>query len=194
MRRAVTVAAAAALAAALLAGCSTGTDAVNQGAGSSNRYVAGNGTTTTVAADRRSAGPTITGTQLDGTPFRLADLKGQVVVLNFWASWCAPCRVEARDLESVYRQTKASGVRFVGVDVKDEKDSALAFQRTFKISYPSLYDRNDRVALALKGAPPSSLPFSVVLDRLGRVAVVIRRSLRAVELLPVVRQVAAEAA
>jgi len=183
-----------AVAAALLTGCSTGTNAVDPGAGSSNGFVAGNGTTTTLAADRRDAAPKIAGTFLDGAKFRLADLRGKVVVLNFWASWCAPCRVEAPDLEAVYRQTKASGVEFVGVNVRNEKDSALAFQRTFHVSYPSLYDRSDRVALQLRGAPPNSLPFTVVLDRRGRIAVVIRRSVRAAELLPVVRQVATETA
>jgi len=188
------VAAALGLSGVLLAGCSTGANAVDQGAGSSNRYVAGNGTTTTLAPGHRDTGVQITGTLLDGGKFALSDLRGQVVVLNFWASWCPPCRVEARDLESVYQQTKSAGVHFVGVDVRDNKDSALAFERTFGISYPSLYDRSDRIALQLKGAPPGSLPFTVVLDRQGRIAVVIRKSLRAVELLPVVRQVAAESA
>ena len=193
-RRAVAAAVGSALAGGLLAGCSTGTNAVDQGAGSGNRYVAGNGKTTSVAAADRHDAAQITGTTLEGRSFRLSSLRGQVVVLNFWASWCAPCRAEAGDLESVSRQTKASGVAFVGVDVRDQHDSAMAFQRTFHVSYPSLYDRSDRVALQLKGAPPNSTPFTVVLDRRGRIAVVIRRSVRAAELLPVVRQVAAEAA
>jgi len=178
--------------AALLAACATGKNAVDPAARSGNRYVAGNGTTTSLAAGHRNAAPKIAGTFLDGSKFRVGDLTGKVVVLNFWASWCPPCRVEAPDLESVSQQTKASGVRFIGVNVRDSRDSASAFQRTFKITYPSLYDQSDRVALQIKGAPPNSLPFTVVLDRQGRIAVVIRRSVRAAELLPIVRQVATE--
>jgi len=178
--------------AALLAACATGKNAVDPAARSGNRYVAGNGTTTSLASGHRSAAPKIAGTFRDGSKFHLGDLTGKVVVLNFWASWCPPWRVEAPDLESVSQQTKASGVRFIGVNVRDSRDSASAFQRTFKITYPSLYDQSDRVALQIKGAPPNSLPFTVVLDRHGRIAVVIRRSIRAAELLPIVRQVATE--
>src|SRR4051812_20998247 len=74
--------------------------------------------------------PPIQGTTVDGRPLKLADYKGKVIVVNFWASWCAPCRAEAPTLQKVYDETKASGVQFVGVDVKDARDNALAFSRT----------------------------------------------------------------
>lgn len=191
MRRQVAAAGALSLT-LVLAGCATGASAVDQGATSGNRYVAGDGTARIIPPAKRHAGPRLTGTMLDGGAFDLGHLRGQVVVFNFWGSWCAPCRAEARDLESVYRQTKDFRVQFVGVDVKDEKDSAHAFQRTFAITYPSLFDPAGRVALQFRDVPPSSIPTTLVLDRHGRVAGVIRRSVRADELLPIVRQVAAE--
>src|SRR4051812_27606106 len=101
--------------AVLLAGCA-GTQASQSGTGGGDsRYVAGDGSSQVIkAADRRQA-PQVRGTTLDGRPFDLAGFKGKVVVVNFWASWCAPCRGEAPALEQVYAERKAKGVEFVGV-------------------------------------------------------------------------------
>ncbi len=173
-------------------GCSTGTDAVDQAAGSSNRFVAGDGTVQVLSTSDRKAAPAVSGKLLDGTEFALADLRGKVVVVNFWGSWCAPCRAEAADLDSVYGQTKASGVAFVGVNVKDKLSSAQAFQRTKKVSYPSLYDRTGRIALQFRDTPPNSIPATLVLDRQGRVAALFRKAVTAAELQPVVATIAAE--
>lgn len=175
-----------------LAGCSTGTDAVDQAAGSSNRYVAGDGTVHIVKAADRKAAPRVQGTLLNDESFDLRDLRGSVVVVNFWGSWCAPCRAEADDLETVYGQTKGSKVAFVGVNVKDKRSSALAFQRTKKITYPSLYDRTGRIALQFRDTPPNSIPATLVLDRQGRVAVLFRKAVTAAELQPIVATIAAE--
>lgn len=185
---------AAALLGCALSSCATGTDAVDQAAGSSNRFVAGDGTVRTIAAAQRRPAPHVTGTLLDGRAFDLRDLRGNVVVINFWGSWCAPCRVEAPDLEAVYQQTARSGVRFVGVNVKDLRSSALAFERTFHVTFPSLYDRAGRVAQQFRDTPPNAIPATMVIDRRGRVAALFRKSLRSDELLPVVQHVAAEAA
>jgi thiol-disulfide isomerase/thioredoxin len=181
------------LAAALLSSCSSaGNDAVDQAAGGQRRFVAGDGSRTEFRPGDRGDAVTLTGELLDSAPFDVASLRGKVVVLNFWGSWCAPCRAEADDLEAVYQQHKPDGVEFVGVNVKDSRDSAEAFERSFAVTYPSLFDPGMRVALKLRKTPPNAIPATVVLDRAGRVAVVIRSPMLREELEPVVAKVLAE--
>jgi len=178
--------------AAVLAACSSGKDAVDPDAGGQQRFVAGSGTVSEFAPADRDAAPRVTGELLDGKKFDLADHRGKVVVFNFWGSWCAPCRAEADDLQAVATATKASGVEFVGVNVKDSRDNAVAFERTFKITYPSLFDQGMRVALKFRKTPPNAIPATVVVDREGRVAVVLRKPLLREDLQPVVERIAAE--
>jgi thiol-disulfide isomerase/thioredoxin len=120
--------------------------------------------------DDRDPSPSLSGTTLDGASLDTAALRGKVVVLNFWASWCAPCRAEARNLNEVYAQTHASGVEFVGVDIKDLKTAAQAFQRQLKVPYPSLFDDTGVLLLRFRGQAPQNPPTTLVLDRQGRVA------------------------
>jgi thiol-disulfide isomerase/thioredoxin len=151
-----------------LAGCA-GASAVQSGpGGADSRYVAGSAGTE-VIKDRKPA-PSVAGTTLDGKRLDLADYKGEIVVVNFWASWCAPCRAEAPSLEKIYQEGKASGVRFVGIDIKDGRDNAQAFTRTFQITYPSLYDQAGRIALSFRGIPPNAVPSTLIIDRRGNVA------------------------
>jgi thiol-disulfide isomerase/thioredoxin len=112
----------------------------------------------------------VRGSLLDGTAFDLRQWSGDVVVVNFWSSNCAPCRSEARALEAVYRETKPKGVRFLGVDIRDNRALAEAFVRGHHITYPSLDDQSDLVALQFPGLPPNATPSTVVLDRQGRIA------------------------
>jgi len=174
-----------------LAGC-TGPAAVETGAGAAAGQVADDGSSTTWRRGERPAAPAVTGELLDGRPFDLADLRGKVVVLNFWGSWCAPCRAEAPALQAVHTATKASGVQFVGVNVRDSRDKATAFERKFGITYPSLFDDSGRVALRFRDTPPSRVPATILLDRQGRVAAVYRTPLLQEDLQPVVERLAAE--
>ena len=182
-----------------LAGCATEQEAALGAAGGGSDageglgYISGSGSLTSVPADEREEPTAVSGVTLDDEPFDVADLRGEVVVLNFWASWCPPCRAEAAALESVAGATASDGVQFVGVNVKDKKSSALAFQRAQETPYPSVYDQPGRVALAFRGVlPPNALPSTLVLDREGRVAARFLGAVTSEQLLPVVQAVAAE--
>jgi len=160
------VLAAAGLAAAGLAACSA---APSQPAGTS--FVAGDGVVTLVAPQDRQSPVAVSGATLEGSRLDLTTLRGAPVVLNVWGSWCAPCRREAPTLEAAKQKLEPQGVRFVGVDTReDDAAQALAFQRRYGISYPSLVD-DGGLLLALRGAvPPSSIPSTLVLDAQGRIA------------------------
>ncbi|MGW0432520.1 TlpA disulfide reductase family protein [Micromonospora sp. NPDC003197] len=132
------------------------------------------------------------GELLDGSRYDLNQDRGQVVVVNFWGSWCAPCVAEAKDLEATYQATKADGVRFIGVNVQDMRDKAMAFERG-RVTYPSLFDPASRLALAFD-PPPNVTPATIILDREGRIAVVLRKPVRQDGLQPLVERVAAEQA
>jgi thiol-disulfide isomerase/thioredoxin len=143
-------------------------------------------------AGKRAAAPAVTGELLDGGTFDLASLRGDVVVVNFWGSWCAPCRAEIDDLETMYRATKDRGVEFLGINVRDDRDKAIAFQAG-RVSYPSLFDEGGRLSLDFD-VPPNATPSTIVLDREGRIAVVVRNAIRQETFQPYVERVAAEVA
>jgi peroxiredoxin len=154
---------------AALAGCSTGTDAVNQMNGSDNGFVSGTAASKIYPVGGRPEAPSVTGTLLDGTAFNLASERGHVVVMNFWGSWCATCRVEAADLQSVHAATAAQGVDFIGVNIRDYKDPANAYEQAYHVTYPSLFDPDGRVALQFRQVPPSDIPSTVVIDATGHI-------------------------
>jgi thiol-disulfide isomerase/thioredoxin len=153
--------------AALLAGCAGG----SAGSGS-QRFVAGEGVVTTVSAGDRIPAPAVTGSTLEGGDFDLASLRGKVVVLNFWASWCAPCRAEGPSLQVVAGSLAPEGVVFVGVDTRDDdSDAARAFLANIDSTYANVDDSDGHVALAFHGTlPPDAVPSTIVIDRHGRIA------------------------
>jgi peroxiredoxin len=133
----------------------------------------------------------VKGDLLDGTAYDLASDKGKVVVVNFWGSWCAPCRAEADDLEKTFQQTQAKGVAFLGIDSRDDRDAAKAFVRG-RSTYPSIYDFDGKVALQFD-VTQTATPQTLIIDRQGRIAYAIRDATVYTELLPLVQKVAAEA-
>ncbi|MDV6304075.1 MULTISPECIES: TlpA disulfide reductase family protein [Rhodococcus] len=181
-------------AAALVAGCSTGTDAVAQG-GTFQFVSPGGQTDIFYEPDERGTIGELSGPDLmtEGKTTSLSDYDGDVVVLNVWGQWCGPCRGEADDLEDVYEATKSLGVEFLGINVRDESQTAAQdFVVSNNVSYSSIYDPPMRTLTALGGVPTSVIPTTVVLDRQHRVAAVFLRELLADDLRPVVERVAAE--
>ncbi|MBP2348977.1 thiol-disulfide isomerase/thioredoxin [Kribbella aluminosa] len=125
---------------------------------------------TLYAAGSRPQVPELRGQTLDGEQLALADLRGHVLVINVWGSWCQPCRKEAPDLARVARETAGRGVRFVGIDTRDNPAAARAFVRAFKVPYPSIID-DGHMMLAFHGViPVSAIPSTVVVDPAGKIA------------------------
>lgn len=155
-----------------LAGCTSDPLADQFREGTSKNYIAGDGTVTEFAKDSRPgfdswSGPTESGLQLDSEA-----LAGQVIVMNWWYAACAPCRAEAPDLAMLSKEFEDAGVQFVGVNVRDTAKTALAFDRTFNITFPSVMDaQSGAVSLAFTGVvSPQAVPTTLVIDREGRVS------------------------
>ena len=151
-------------------GCSGGAIGENSPQSSGQSFVSGSGTSIYPAGSRDLA-PAVSGTSLDGKHLKLSDYRGSVLVLNFWGSWCAPCRAEAPGLGTLATRLQPRGVRFLGIDMRDDPTSADAFMQTFGIHYPSLNDPGGQIALAFRGTvPPAAIPTTLVIDRSGRIA------------------------
>ena len=103
---------------------------------------------------------------LEGEVLSLASLRGQVVVLNFWASWCLPCAAEAPELEAIWRDYRERGVTLVGIAYTDTRPAAAAYIDRFDISYPNGMDQADRISRRYRLA---GVPETLVIDRQGRI-------------------------
>ena len=102
----------------------------------------------------------------DGKNVALKDFRGKLVMLNFWASWCAPCRTEMPAMERVYRDFKGAGFEILGVNVKDKRSDALALAKELMLSFPIVLDPEGEVGL-LYGA--WGMPATYLIDRNGAV-------------------------
>ncbi|MEU4495384.1 TlpA disulfide reductase family protein [Streptomyces sp. NPDC023998] len=164
-----------------LSACSGDSNGKSGGGGNTN-FVTNTGGISTVAKGKRTAPYKISGETLEGNQLDIADLKGKVVVMNVWGSWCPPCRAEAPYFSKVSNETKDKGVEFVGINTRDHnKSPALAFEKDYSITYPSLYDPVGK--LIVNGFPrgslnPQAIPSTIVLDREGKIAA---RSLKALD-------------
>jgi thiol-disulfide isomerase/thioredoxin len=154
---------------ALLALLTTGCSSL-EGTGDKG-YISQDGTVTQVPAAERGKPIDVTAEDLDGNELSLADLRGGIVVVNVWGSWCGPCTDEQPDLNEA--ATKTSGVaHFVGLNIRDASaDNARAFVRSFDVAYPSIYDPDSKALLTFSEVMPvRSPPTTFVLDEEGRIA------------------------
>ncbi len=106
-------------------------------------------------------------TTFDGRQIDTRDLRGQVVLVNFWASWCKPCEQEARELEQAYQQYKDQGVVFLGVDYVDTEREALAYLQRFEITYPNGPDLRTEISQSFR---TRGVPETYVIAADGRIS------------------------
>lgn len=125
----------------------------------------------------RPKAPKLSGETLDGEDFAAGD--AEVTVVNFWASWCAPCRREGPELVEVYEDYRDDGVAFVGINIRDDADKAVAFEKSLGVEYPSIFDPSGRLALKFSDVPPNTIPATIVIDSKNRIASVFRQELTA---------------
>jgi thiol-disulfide isomerase/thioredoxin len=166
------VAAIAIAATLLLTGCASDPLAEQYKEGSNKGYIAGDGSVTEIPEAERGEAISFAGTTEDGEAISSEDFAGEVLVVNFWYAACAPCRAEAPDLQELSAKYDGKGAQFIGVNVYDQPDTALSFNESYGITYPSIMDVQDgAVKLAFTGTvPPKAVPTTIVLDKEGRVS------------------------
>jgi thiol-disulfide isomerase/thioredoxin len=165
------------------------------GGNSSVTDVDGNVGAVLYSVGHRPLAPDFTGTTLTGSRLSFSSYRGRVVVLNFWGSWCAPCREEAPTLAVVAEHYRSAGVAFLGVDERDTQASATAFERSFGISYPSVADTSSLIALDFTSVVPlAGTPTTLVIDRTGHIAGAVFEEATFAELTTILADVTGKAA
>lgn len=125
----------------------------------------------------RDVAPPVAGEMLAGDPVDVGG--GNVAVVNFWGSWCGPCREEQPRLEAIWKRYADRGVVFVGVNTRrDQRAAALAFLEEFDVTYPSVYDPASEIAFEFG---VREMPKTFVIDRQGRIAAQVIGALRTEE-------------
>ncbi len=183
------LAVAAVCAAIALTGCSNGGGGNGIGDAANNKGGDGSnsGPVRQIAAAERGKPINISGTLLTGQPWSTADVKGKVVVLNVWGSWCGPCQAELPQLQKAWTQLQASGkpVTLIGLDYKEDAATALATVKQRGLTYPSLRDDDGQTVFNL-GKDFAGTPTTLVLDTQHRVAASVSRAVDATTLIGLV--------
>ena len=175
-----------------VSGCSNNAS-VGTSSQSGTNYVAGDGSLTYINADKRGTSISLKGTTLDGKPLDINSWRGNVVVVNFWASWCGPCRAEAATLANSFKEFSNKNVEFVGLNTRDGLAAARAFNDRFPTGYPSVADQDGKLILNFGNLGPAATPTTLVLDPAGRIAARILGPVTQPQLRSVIHAVIADA-
>jgi peroxiredoxin len=116
------------------------------------------------AAEIGRAAPDFRLSQLGGGEVQLSDLRGRVVILNFWATWCAPCRQEMPEFVRIYSAKQGQGLEIVAVDLQEAESQVQSFVDEFGMRFPILFDRSGEVARTYR---VNQLPVTLIIDRDG---------------------------
>ena len=127
--------------------------------------------TAATAVAPSSQAPDFTLKSLQGENLRLKEYRGQVVLVNFWASWCGPCRQEMPLLDKIQKRYEPAGFTVLGVNVEGKRDKMMKIARKLNVSFPLLIDQDQRVSEAYG---VDAMPYTVLVDRDGRVAYIHR--------------------
>jgi thiol-disulfide isomerase/thioredoxin len=138
-------------------------------------YIVGDGEVVQVPPKDRGDPVLISGTSLDGDQIDLADSRGEVTVVNVWASWCGPCRQETPLLVAAEAELDAT---FIGIHIRESRANGLAFERAEGVAYPSIHDEGGETLLAFgERFAPRSPPTTFILDGESRVAAMVTGAL-----------------
>jgi len=172
MRRRIAGIAAAIALVAVLAGCSASDGIAGGVVNGDENYASDDGAITEIAEADRGAAVPFESETTDGVAVSSDDYRGQVLVVNFWYAACPPCRVEAPDLQNLSEEFDGKGATFLGVNVRDQAETAENVEDEWGITYPSVIDTNDgNMLLAFAGTvQPNAVPTTLVIDKKGRVA------------------------
>lgn len=124
------------------------------------------GMQTLSAVSKPVAAPAFELTDLDGRPQKLADYLGKVVVLNFWATWCPPCREEMPSMQRGWEKVRDEDIVFIGVNVGEDADTVFLFLADYSVDFPLLLDED---ATVIEQYPVTGLPTTYIIDPLGRI-------------------------
>jgi len=152
----------------VLAGCSGGVRAERSGGG----FVQGEYGITVVPVGDRVDAPDLSGETPSGEQVSLDDFGGKTVLVNVWGSWCVPCREEVGNLVAARRQLATENVAFLGINIRDDRAAAQAFEDRHGVAWPSLYDPSSSLLLGFRDSlAAAAVPTTYIIDNDGRVAV-----------------------
>ncbi|HUU37354.1 MAG TPA: TlpA disulfide reductase family protein [Candidatus Desulfaltia sp.] len=126
---------------------------------------------TTSAQDNYASAPNFKLTDINGKMITLSDYKGKVLFLNFWATWCPPCREEIPDFIEAYAEQKANGLEIVGISLDTKgKEAVAAFVEKYKINYPVVLETGRNTEKIINDYQPGQyIPTTIIIDKSGRI-------------------------